>query len=221
MAAVLSRDGVISQPVVRELGLCDYGEAWETMRGFTETRQADTPDEFWLLEHSPVFTLGMAGKMEHVLAPRDIPVVKSDRGGQVTYHGPGQLVVYTLLDIKRLGFSVKGLVQALEQTVIDYCGAHGITANRRSGAPGIYVGERKLGALGLRVRRGCCYHGLALNVDMDLEPFTRIDPCGYPGLQVTQLRDLGVRDDIRTVGWELTTWLCRTLGYLDSNAGLP
>ena len=175
---------------IRELGLCDYEPTWYAMREFTELRQADTPDEFWYLQHSPVYTLGLNAKQEHLLAPGDIPVVNIDRGGQVTYHGPGQLVVYLLLDLQRLKIGVKQLVHAMEQGIIDLLSDYEITAIRRQGAPGIYVDGAKIAALGLRIRRGFSYHGLALNVDMDLEPFDRINPCGYAGMPVTQLTAL-------------------------------
>lgn len=159
------------------------------MRAFTDTREADTPDELWLLEHPPVFTLGQAGRPEHLLAPGAIPVIQTDRGGQVTYHGPGQLVAYLLLDLRRAGIGVKRLVERLEQAIIDLLAEHGVQAERRANAPGVYVAGAKIASLGLRVRNGCCYHGLALNVDMDLEPFGRINPCGYAGLTVTRLVD--------------------------------
>lgn len=175
---------------LRRLGLRDYAETWAAMRDFTERRDADTADELWLVEHPPVFTLGLNGRPEHLLAPGDIPVVQTDRGGQVTYHGPGQLIAYFLLDLRRRQLGVKEMVQRLEQAVIDLLQAQGIAAERREGAPGIYVEGRKIAALGLRVRRGCSYHGLSLNVDMDLAPFSRINPCGFAGLQTTQLRDL-------------------------------
>jgi lipoyl(octanoyl) transferase len=175
---------------LRRLGRVDYAACLATMQTFTDGRDADTPDECWLVEHPPVFTLGLAGKPEHVLDAGDIPVVRCDRGGQVTYHGPGQVVLYTLLDLKRADIGVKALVTALEQAVIDLLYALGITGERRVGAPGVYVAGAKIAALGLRVRRGCCYHGLSLNVAMDLAPFTRINPCGYAGLAVTDLRTL-------------------------------
>lgn len=159
------------------------------MRAFTDSRDADTPDELWLLEHPPVFTLGQAGRPEHLLAPGTIPVIQTDRGGQVTYHGPGQLVAYVLLDLRRAGIGIKRLVERLEQAVIDLLAEHGIEAERRANAPGVYVAGAKIASLGLRVRNGCSYHGLALNVDMDLEPFSRINPCGYAGLSITQLVD--------------------------------
>ncbi len=199
-------------PRLRWLGQVDYEATWRAMQAFTEARGPDTADELWFLEHPPVFTLGMAGRDEHVLAAGDIPVVRIDRGGQVTYHGPGQLVVYPLLDLRRLGLGVRGLVTALERAVIALAAAHGIEAAGRRDAPGVYVGARKLASLGLRVRRGCSFHGLALNVDMDLEPFRRIDPCGLPGLEMTQLRELGVGCDVRTAGAALAPLLCAGLG---------
>jgi lipoyl(octanoyl) transferase len=162
------------------------------MQAFTEARSADTPDEIWLLQHRPVFTLGQAGKREHLLADIGIPVVAIDRGGQVTYHGPGQVVVYILVDLKRRGYGVKELVRRLEQTVIDLLAAQGVTAARLPGAPGVYVAGAKIAALGLRIRQGCSYHGLSLNVAMDLAPFAAINPCGYAGLAVTQTRDMGI-----------------------------
>lgn len=177
-------------PRIRHLaGLQDYPATWAAMRAFTDARDAETLDELWLLEHPPVFTLGQAGRPEHLLAPGSIPVVQTDRGGQVTYHGPGQLVVYLLLDLRRSGIGVKRLVARLEQSVIDLLAEHGVQAERRADAPGVYVAGAKIASLGLRVRNGCSYHGLALNVDMDLEPFSRINPCGYAGLTVTQLVD--------------------------------
>jgi lipoyl(octanoyl) transferase len=175
---------------LRRRGAVDYAACLADMQTFTDQRDADTPDELWLVEHPPVFTLGLAGKPEHVLDAGDIPVVRCDRGGQITYHGPGQVVLYALLDLNRAGLGVKALVTLLEQAVIDLLAGFDITAERRPGAPGVYVAGAKIAALGLRVRRGCCYHGLSFNVAMDLAPFTRINPCGYAGLAVTQLRDL-------------------------------
>ena len=177
---------------VRQLGRIDYQTAFAAMQAFTEARDAATLDELWLLEHPPVFTLGLNGRPEHLLAPGAIPVIRVDRGGQVTYHGPGQLVVYVLLDLRRAQLGVRQLVTLLEQTVIELLAHYGVTAHARPEAPGVYVGPAKIASLGLRVRRGCSYHGLSLNRDMDLEPFSRINPCGYPGLRVTQLRDLGI-----------------------------
>jgi len=187
------------------------------MQVFTERRNPLTPDEVWLLQHPPVYTLGLGGKPEHILDAGAIPVIKCDRGGQVTYHGPGQLVVYLLLDLKRLNLGVKSLVKQTEQALIDLLADYGIEAQRRTGAPGVYVGEAKIAALGFRIRRGGCYHGLALNVDMDLAPFRRINPCGYAGLEVTRLKDWGVKDDVETVGEALLAHLLRTL---DLDAGV-
>lgn len=184
------------------------------MRAFTEARDADTLDELWEVEHPPVFTQGLAGKAEHLLAPGDIPVIKADRGGQVTYHGPGQVVIYCLLDVRRLGLSVRGLVTALEQSVIELLAMHGIVAQARPDAPGVYVDGAKVASLGLRIRKGRSYHGLSLNVDMDLEPFSRINPCGYPGLQVTQLQDLGIDLTPDAAAEALLPRLSHSLGYL-------
>lgn len=177
----------------RHLGRVEYEPTWRAMQAFTSARTPDTPDELWLVEHPPVFTLGQAGKREHVLTDIGIPVVAIDRGGQVTYHGPGQVVVYVLLDLRRRGYGVKELVNRLEQAVIDLLAGFGVAASRLDGAPGVYVNGAKIAALGLRIRNGCSYHGLALNVDMDLTPFSAINPCGYEGLAVTQTRDLGVK----------------------------
>lgn len=191
-------------PVVRRLGLADYESTWHRMRDFTMARTADTPDELWQVEHSPIYTLGVAAKPEHL--PRTdnhIPVIKTDRGGQITYHGPGQVVIYTLLDLRRRNLGVRTLVRRLEQAVIELLKAYRIEAKGREDAPGVYVAGAKIAALGLRVRNGCCYHGLSLNVDMDLAPFGAINPCGYPGLEITQLRDLGVSDPAALVAEKL------------------
>lgn len=198
-------------PRPRWLGRVDYAPTWHRMQAFTEQRAADTPDELWCLEHPPTFTQGMAGKAEHVLAPGDIPVVQIDRGGQVTYHGPGQLVVYPLLDLRRLGFGVRELVTAIEQSIIDYVATFGIAAEARRDAPGVYVGQAKLAALGLRIRRGCSYHGLALNVRMDLSPYARINPCGYAGMAVTELAALGGPTEVPAVAAGLLPHLWRHL----------
>ena len=203
---------VAAPMLIRKLGRSDYHDTWRAMREFTDRRGRDTADELWLTEHEPVFTQGLNGRAEHVLAPGDIPVVQIDRGGQVTYHGPGQLLLYCLLDIQRLGIGIKGLVGGLERAAIALLRGYGIAAHARQGAPGVYVGEAKVAALGLRVRKGCCYHGLSLNVDVDLEPFGRINPCGYQGLAVTRLRDLGVEDDLFTVGETLANILTEVLG---------
>ena len=181
------------------------------MRHFCDHRSTDTTDEIWFMQHPPVYTLGLAGRREHVIAPVTIPVVHSDRGGQVTYHGPGQLVVYTLLDLRRLGIGPRELVKRLEQAVIGLLAERGVQGARRAGAPGVYVGGAKVAALGLRIRRGFSYHGLALNVDMDLEPFSRIDPCGYPGLAVTRLLDLGIDDDCEAIGVDFERHLVANL----------
>ncbi len=213
-----------SEPLrLRRLGCRAYAPVFDAMRAFTEARHADTLDELWQVEHPPVFTQGLAGKAEHLLAPGDIPVIRVDRGGQVTYHGPGQVVIYCLLDVRRLGLSVRGLVTALEQAVIELLAAYGVTAQARPNAPGVYVDDAKVASLGLRLRQGRSYHGLSLNVDMDLEPFTRINPCGYPGLRVTQLRDLGVSLTPVTVAEELLSMLGRQFGYLTFSyiEGLP
>jgi lipoyl(octanoyl) transferase len=177
------------------------------MQQFTDTREADTPDELWLLQHPPVYTLGQAGKREHLLNTANIPIHFIDRGGQVTYHGPGQLVVYVLINIKRRNWGVKKLVQTLEQAVIDFLASQQILANRRDNAPGVYVQERKIASLGLRIRRGCSYHGLSFNIDMDLTPFEGINPCGYAGLEVTQLRDLGIRNNFEDITNQFLSYL--------------
>ena len=178
--------------IVRQLGRADYEPTWRAMMDFTASRTAETPDELWVVEHPPVFTLGQAGKPEHLLRDTGIPLVKIDRGGQITYHGPGQVVVYLLIDLPRRKLKVRELVNRIEQAVIDCLGEHGVVAERRDGAPGVYTGDAKVAALGLRVRNGCCYHGVSLNVDMDLSPFAAINPCGYAGMAVTQTKDLGI-----------------------------
>lgn len=185
------RDAPAREVLVRDLGRVAYAPVWRAMQAFTDARTDDTPDELWVVEHDPVFTLGQAGKPEHVLAPGDIPVLKVDRGGQVTYHGPGQIVIYPLLDLRRLKLGVREHVCRIEQAMIDTLADWNIHAQRREGAPGVYVGDAKIGALGIRVRHGCTFHGLAFNVAMDLSPFHRINPCGYAGLQVTAMQDLG------------------------------
>ena len=196
---------------VKHLGLVDYETTWRAMQMFTAQRGPDTPDELWLLQHPPVFTLGLAGKREHILRASAIPIIPIDRGGQVTYHGPGQVVAYVMLDLKRRGYGVRELVQRLEQTVIDLLAGYSIQAERRAKAPGVYVHERKIAALGLRIKQGMSYHGLALNVDMDLAPFQCINPCGYEGLEVTQLRTLGVEENAETVAQKLAGQLAITL----------
>ena len=196
---------------VRKLGLVAYEPTWRAMQAFNAGRTADTEDQLWVVEHPPVFTLGLAGRAGHVREPGGIPVVTTDRGGQVTYHGPGQVVAYPLVDLRRLGIGVKELVRRIEESVIALLGEYRIDGRRRAGMPGVYVGEAKIAAIGLRVARGCSYHGVALNVDVDLEPFSRIDPCGYPGLEATRLADLGVRDNIDAVQQKLAASLIRLL----------
>lgn len=190
--------------VVRQLGLVEYQATFDAMREFTANRSAGTTDEIWLLQHPPTYTQGRNGKTEHLLCTTDIPLVQIDRGGQLTYHGPGQLISYLLLDLRRLGIGVRQLVTAMEQAVIGLLADYGIAATSRADAPGVYVDGAKVAALGLRVTRGCSYHGLSLNVDMDLEPFSNINPCGYPGLAVTDLRRLGIDTSLEQIGGQLT-----------------
>lgn len=197
--------------MLRWLGRVEYEPTWRAMQALTDRRAPQDRDEIWFLEHPPVFTLGMNGKPEHVLAPGDIPVLQIDRGGQVTYHGPGQLVVYPLLDLRRLGMGVRELVMALEQAVIDTVATWGIHAAGRRDAPGVYVDGRKLASIGLRVRRGATYHGMAFNIAMDLEPFQRINPCGYQGLEVIDLQTLDGPADLRLVADELAPRLLSSL----------
>ena len=193
-------------------GLAPYEPVWRAMQAFTDARDATTADELWVVEHPPVFTLGQAGKWEHVLMPGDIPVVPVDRGGQVTYHGPGQIVAYPLVDLRRLGIGIREFVCRIEQSIIDTLATWNIVAVRKPGAPGVYVAGAKVAALGLRVRRGCTFHGLAFNVNMDLEPFRRINPCGYQGLQVTQVSDLGGPSRVAEVEDELIAKLAQHFG---------
>lgn len=199
-------------PVVRQLGVVDYLQAWDAMKAFTDARTPDTPDEIWLVHHPPVYTTGVAGRAEHL--PREdlgIPVVKVDRGGQVTYHGPGQVVVYTLVDLRRRRLTVKTLVGRLEQAVLDLLAEYGVEGARQCGAPGVYVGGAKIAALGLRIRNGCSYHGLSLNVEGDLAPFRAIDPCGFPGLDVTRTSAVGIDASADMLGDRLVEHLVRQL----------
>ncbi|WP_422347017.1 lipoyl(octanoyl) transferase LipB [Stenotrophomonas sp. DR009] len=200
--------------LVRDLGRQAYEPVWRAMQRFTDQRSDADADELWVVEHDPVFTLGQAGKDEHVLAPGEIPVLHVDRGGQVTYHGPGQIVVYPLLRLPRLGIGVRDYVCRIEQAIIDSLAEWNIGAERREGAPGVYVGGAKIAALGIRVRRGCTFHGLAFNVSMDLEPFHRINPCGYQGLQVTSVVDLGGPSGMNAVKPVLLDHLARQFGLL-------
>jgi lipoyl(octanoyl) transferase len=194
-------------------GLQDYQASWQAMKDFTNQRHEETLDELWLLEHQPVFTQGQNGKPEHVLNPGNIPIVQTDRGGQVTYHGPGQVVIYTLIDVKRKKLNVRELVTRLEQSVIQLLAQHQIEAKARCDAPGVYVDNKKICSVGLRIRRGSSYHGLAFNVDMDLEPFSRINPCGYAELQMTQLTELAGPQNIQFIGNQLIDCLIANLGY--------
>jgi lipoyl(octanoyl) transferase len=205
---------------ISRLGLVDYEPIWRRMQRLTDERGPDTPDELWCLQHPPVFTQGMNGDPTHVLAPGDIPVIPIDRGGQVTYHGPGQLVVYVMLDLRRRGLVVRELVMALERAVIQTVAHWGVEAYPRRDAPGVYVADSKLASLGLRIRRNCSYHGLALNVEMDLEPFSRINPCGYQGMSVTQLRDLGVSAGLDEVADRLLDELVSSLALTGDRAAV-
>ncbi|MFC1748148.1 lipoyl(octanoyl) transferase LipB [Pseudomonadota bacterium] len=198
---------------VRQLGLREYTPVWQAMQAYTDQRQSDWDDEIWLVEHPPVFTLGFNGKPEHLLNPGDTPVINIDRGGQVTYHGPGQQVAYLLIDIKRRKLGVRAMVERIEQAIIELLAEFNIQARGRRDAPGVYVDDAKIAALGLRIRRGCSYHGLALNIAMDLEPFTRINPCGYAGMAVTQISDLGGPSSLSDVSQQLCQCLARQLGY--------
>ncbi|MGA9572791.1 MAG: lipoyl(octanoyl) transferase LipB [Lysobacterales bacterium] len=201
-----------SELLVRRLGLMDYVSVWRAMQTFTDQRDADTPDELWMVEHPPVFTQGQAGRAEHLLAPGDIPVIQVDRGGQVTYHGPGQIVAYPLIDISRLQMGVRALVTGIEQAIIDVLKSYAVDAQLMEGAPGVYVDGVKIASLGLRIRRGKSFHGLAFNIDMDLEPFQRINPCGFKGLQVTNLSAF-TRVSMAEVEDRLINSLSRILGY--------
>jgi len=201
------------QLIIRQLGLQPYQPIWESMQAFTDERSGDTPDEIWVLEHEPVFTQGQAGKPEHLLHTVDIPVVQVDRGGQVTYHGPGQLIIYLLLDLRRNKLGVRDVVSLMEEGVISTLGSFGIDAYAKPDAPGVYVNEAKIASLGLRVRRGCTFHGLALNLNMNLEPFLRINPCGYAGMAMTQLCALvpSAEPDVATT--RLVDYLTKEIGY--------
>lgn len=209
--------------VIRQLGTTEYSTTFNQQKAYTLERAPDKVDELWCLQHSPVYTLGLAGKAEHILNARTIPVQKSDRGGQVTYHGPGQLVIYPLIDLKRINISIRHYVYLLEQAVIRMLDEVGIAANRKDKAPGVYVDQKKIAALGIRVRGGCCYHGLSLNVDMDLTPFQGINPCGYPFLEVTQLSDCRVQMSVEQAGARLIPYITTSLGfdnYLDGGSSV-
>jgi len=199
--------------IIRRLGQREYLPTWRAMREFTDRRDEETPSELWVVEHPPVFTQGQAGKAEHLLGTGDIPVVQTDRGGQVTYHGPGQLVIYLLISLREAKLGIRRLVTTMENAIIGLLEQHGIDGQARADEPGVYVDNRKIASLGLRVRRGCTYHGLALNVSNDLEPFQRINPCGHAGLEVTSTRLLGIDEDQAALAAELVQLLCEGLGY--------
>ena len=208
-------------PSPRFLGLVEYEPIWRAMQQFTSQRDTTTPDEIWLVQHPPTFTQGQAGKPEHLLNAHAIPVIKIDRGGQITYHGPGQIVAYLLLDLRRWKINVRELVRLMEQAAIDLLAGYNIAAQGRVDAPGVYVNDEKIAALGLKIRNGCCYHGLSLNVDMDMAPFTFINPCGYEGLRVTQLKDLGIHDPISQIELQLARNIISLLqNHFQSKVGL-
>jgi lipoyl(octanoyl) transferase len=205
---------VADELIIRQLpGLQPYEPTWQAMQALTASREEQTPDEIWLLQHEPVFTQGQAGKAEHLLNPGDIPVVQVDRGGQVTYHGPGQQIVYLMLDLRRRKLGVRDLVDIIEQSIVELLADYGIKAYPKPDAPGVYVDEQKICSLGLRIRRGCSFHGLALNLNMDLEPFLRINPCGYAGLQMTQVQTLAPEADLDALPNNLVNYLVKKLGY--------
>jgi lipoyl(octanoyl) transferase len=210
-AVIPAKAGIqdVNATIVRNLGLAEYAATYQAMRRFTDLRGTTTPDELWVLEHPPVYTVGIAAREKHFPRESAIPLERIDRGGQITYHGPGQAIVYTLVDLARCGLTVRTMVTLIEQAVIDTLREHEVRAERKSGAPGVYVGGAKIAALGLRVRRGCCYHGVALNVNMDLTPFAAIDPCGYPGLRVTQASAHGVAANTEDLGNELARRIAR------------
>lgn len=199
--------------IIRRMGKRDYESVWREMQKFTDVRGADTADELWLVEHPPVFTQGLAGKAEHILAAGDIPVVQVDRGGQVTYHGPGQIVAYPMINLRRHGIGVKSLVHGIEQAIIDTVALYGVEAKRKTNAPGVYVKGAKIASLGLRIRKACSFHGMAFNINMDLEPFARINPCGFTGLAVTQLSELTENVAFETVQNQLLEQFCQQLNF--------
>lgn len=209
-----------SPPIIHSLGLVEYQPTWDAMRRCTAERDTNTRDEIWLLQHPPIYTQGLAGKPEHLLHATTIPVIKIDRGGQITYHGPGQIVAYLLLDMRRWKISVRQLVRLMEQAVIDVLAEYGVVALGREDAPGVYVNDAKIAALGLKIKHGCCYHGLAFNVDMDLSPFANINPCGYAGLRVTQACELGITASINELQAQLAQNLVHGLqGHFAGRAG--
>ena len=207
-------DAVTQPLIVKHLGRQDYEPVWREMQKFTDQRDENTIDELWLVEHPPVFTQGLAGKAEHVLAAGDIPVIQVDRGGQVTYHGPGQIVAYPMINLRRHGIGVKSLVNGIEQAIINTVALYDILAERKADAPGVYVKGAKIASLGLRIRKACSFHGLAFNIDMDLEPFQRINPCGFSGLEVIQLSDLAKNVEIHQVEQQLIAAFCQQLNFI-------
>ena len=211
-------DAVAETIVVKHLGRRDYEPVWREMQQFTDQRDQNTLDELWLVEHPPVFTQGLAGKAEHILAAGDIPVIQVDRGGQVTYHGPGQIVAYPMINLRRHGIGVKSLVFGIEQAIIDTVAHYGVEAARKDNAPGVYVDGAKIASLGLRIRKACSFHGLAFNIDMDLEPFMRINPCGFSGLEVIQLANLADGVNLATVEQQLIAAFCKQLNYTAQTA---
>ena len=206
--------------IIRNIGLCDYGKAYAAMSQFTDSRDLTTTDEIWCLQHPPVYTLGLNGHRKHIINSGEIPVIETDRGGQVTYHGPGQLMVYLLVDIKRKSISVKEYVHRLEQSVVDMLEVYDVVGHRRESAPGVYVDNKKISALGIRVRKGCSYHGLSINIDMDLTPYSGIHPCGYSNLEVTQMREVGVDENLLQITNTLIPCLLRQMQYSECNYSL-
>lgn len=214
MNPVIKETGATDSLIVRSLGRQEYEPLWRAMQRFTDQRDETSPDEIWFTEHPPIFTLGLNASREHLLAPGDIPVIQIDRGGQVTYHGPGQLMIYPLIDLKRAKIGVRDLVTALEQTIVDLAASFDLRAAARADAPGVYVAGRKLASVGLRVRRGASYHGMALNIDVDLAPFSRINPCGFSDLELTDLKRLGVCEPMRDIAERVLQHLLGHLGFL-------
>ncbi|MFT5426644.1 MAG: lipoyl(octanoyl) transferase [Gammaproteobacteria bacterium] len=208
---------MLPELIIRKRGFCDYGETYTAMSQFTDSRDLTTTDEIWCLQHSPVYTLGLNGHRKHIINSGEIPVIETDRGGQVTYHGPGQLMVYLLVDIKRKSISVKDYVHRLEQSVIDMLEVYDVLGHRRESAPGVYVDNKKISALGIRVRKGCSYHGLSLNIDMDLTPYSGIHPCGYSDLEVTQMCEVGIDENLLQITNTLIPCLLRQMQYSDFN----
>lgn len=199
--------------IVRHKGICQYDQMYQAMIAFTAQRDRDTTDEVWLLEHFPVYTLGLNAQYQHLIRASEIPVIETDRGGQITYHGPGQLIVYLLMDLKRKAINVREFIRRIEQAVIDMLQHYNIDATRRHGAPGVYVGQKKIAALGIRITKGCSYHGISINIDTDLSPYDNINPCGYAGLEMTQMKDFGINDNMQQISAILLPQLVKQLNY--------